>query len=463
MASKSISKSVIWQLAGKFALQGIAFFTTPIFTRLLSKADYGYTTLYMSWASILGLILGLQTSGSFQNALLKFNKDEQEKYYSSIMSISLISFVLCLICAVLFNDFLAKLLEIRNDLVILVVCQSFASYVITFHVDKFNSLKQVEKSTLISIVQSISCIALSLLFVLYAKDNKAIAKIYGNAIPLLIMGIVIFIIIYKNGKCFWNWSYNKFCLKLTLPLILHGIGHMVFTQSDRIMLQRMMGEDILAIYSVTASLCSVLSIICMALNSAWVPFYYDMKKENKETEIVKHTKRYLLFFTIISSGFILLSYDVFKIMAPETYNDGLKIIPLFVASHFFNFLYLFPVNYEFYHEKTKIIPIGTLCAALLNIVINYLLIPKWGLLGAAIGTFSAHVLLFLFHQFISSFILSYKFEYKNFFIYIPYILVIISSCVLLYIFDVNFIVRWICALILGIYLLRNIIKNRSFF
>lgn len=48
MASKSISKSIVWQLIGKFALQGISFFTAPIFTRLLTPDDYGYTALYHS-------------------------------------------------------------------------------------------------------------------------------------------------------------------------------------------------------------------------------------------------------------------------------------------------------------------------------------------------------------------------------------------------------------------------------
>ena len=71
MASKSISKSVMWQLAGKFALQGIAFFTVPIFTRILSPEDYGYTALYSSWSTILSLIIGMQTSGSIGNARIK--------------------------------------------------------------------------------------------------------------------------------------------------------------------------------------------------------------------------------------------------------------------------------------------------------------------------------------------------------------------------------------------------------
>lgn len=463
MASKSISKSVIWQLASKFALQGIAFFTTPIFTRLLSPADYGYTALYMSWNAILILILGLETHGSLQNALIKYEKDEQKKYYSSIMSISILSFVVFVIIAIIFNEQFAKLLSIRRDLVILVVCQSFAGYIISFYVQIFNSQKKVEKSAIISIFQTVLCIGLSLLFVLHTRNNKAVAKIYGNAIPILVIGIIMLIIIYIKGKCIWNWNYNKFCLTLTLPLILHGIGHLVFTQCDRIMLQKMVGEEVLGIYSVSFSLCSVLNIICMALNSAWLPFYYDMKKVNRTEEIVSHSKRYILFFAIISLGFILLSYDVFRLMAPSSYNEGLKIIPFFVCSHFFNFLYLFPVNFEFYHEKTKLIPIGTLFAAGINIFINYLLIPRFGIIGAAAGTLIAHMLLFFFHQIMSCFFVKKDYEYNNFLIFFFWMLVIMIVCIFLYFFNIHFLIRWGIAIVLGTFLFVSVIKNRSVF
>lgn len=463
MASKSISKSVIWQLCGKFALQGIAFFTTPIFTRILTPADYGYAALYMSWNSIFGLILGFQTYGSFQNALLKYEKEELNKYYSSVMTISLLSFIICLSIAIVFNQELALLLELRNDLVILVICQSFSSYIIAFYVAKYNSIKQVEKSTFLTVFQALLSIVFSLLFVLNTKENKAIAKIYGNAIPIIIIGIILIIGIYYKGKCFWNTNYTKFCLSLALPLILHGIGNLVFTQSDRIMLKKMIGEDSLGIYSVSFTLCSILSIISAALNSAWIPFYYDMKKENKIDEIIFHTKRYLKFFTLITFGFILLAYDVYKIMAPSSYNDGLEILPLFVCSNYFHFLYLFPVNFEFYHEKKKLIPIGTLTAAIINIVINFLLIPNFGIGGAAIGTFIANLLLFLIHQILVCYSLKKQYEYRSIIIFMPWLLFIVIVCIVLYIANSYYIIRWILAILTGIYLIRDVLLNRSFF
>ena len=88
MSSSSISKSVIWQLLGKILLQGIAFFTTPIFTRILTPEDYGYTALYASWVSIFTLIVGLQTYGSIANARIKYEEEDLDSYLSSIRTLS---------------------------------------------------------------------------------------------------------------------------------------------------------------------------------------------------------------------------------------------------------------------------------------------------------------------------------------------------------------------------------------
>ena len=117
MASESISKSVVWQLLGKFALQGVAFFTTPIFTRILSPANYGTIALYTSWSSILMVILSLQTYGAIATARIKFSKDEMPAYLSSTLSISIIAYLIFFILIICFRNFFANLFKLDKILV----------------------------------------------------------------------------------------------------------------------------------------------------------------------------------------------------------------------------------------------------------------------------------------------------------------------------------------------------------
>jgi O-antigen/teichoic acid export membrane protein len=462
MASNSVSKSVVWQLAGKIFLQGIAFFTVPVFTRLLTPADFGYTALYTSWLSIFGLILGLQVHGSISNARIKYPLEEIYKYFSSIMTLAVISFLILLTLSIVFNQWLSKTLGLRNDLVILLVIHSFAVFIISFQITKLDQFKKVEKSTFISFIQSILIIGTSLIAVLIAKNNKAIFRLYGQAIPTILIGLPILIVIYFRGKKLWNTEYIRFCLTLTLPLIIHGIGHLIFTQSDRLMLQKIQDETTLGIYSVAYSLCNLLMVIYGALNTSWVPFYFDFKKQQNNKAIITHTKRYLKFFTLLCIGFLLLSFDVFKLMAPQEYWSGIKLIPLFVLSFYFGFLYLFPVNYEFYHCRTKLIPVATIVAAIINITLNYFFIPRYSMIGAAFSTFVAHVLLFVFHWITAKYIIREAFEY-NFKMFIPGIVLVFFSCIAVNLIQEMWYIRWGIACLLGVYMLKDIIKNRSIF
>lgn len=78
---KSISNVLIWQLLGKFFLQGITFFTAPFFTRLLTPSDYGMVSIYSTWVGFFTIVIGLQTHGAIANAKIKYTEEEFNKFY----------------------------------------------------------------------------------------------------------------------------------------------------------------------------------------------------------------------------------------------------------------------------------------------------------------------------------------------------------------------------------------------
>lgn len=462
MASSSISKSVIWQLIGKFSVQGLAFFTAPIFTRLLSPTDYGYTSIYASWSALLCLFIGVQSHGSINNARVKYNESEINGYLSSIMSVSILVFVFFFLLSFLLEKPLSNFLGFRRDIYILLFITSFFSFVISFYTAKLDSYKEVEKSCFLSLGFSITTIIISLLFVYNCKTEKYIAKLYAQAIPCIVFGLFILGSIYIKGRKVWNSEYIKFCLIFSLPMVIHTLGHLIFSQSDRIMLQKMQDEAVVGIYGITYTLCNILNILVDSINVSWVPFYYDFKRKNDEKTILLHSKRYIKLISLVFIGFHLLSYDVFKLLAPEVYWEGMTIIPLFVISFFFTFLYLFPVNYEFYNCKTKIIPVITFSVAIVNIIINYMLIPKYGFIGAAIGTTIAHVFLFIFHQLVAKLLIKKDYEYKmsNFLLWI---FIVVLATILIPLIKNLLAIRWIIAVFIGSYLFYDILKNRSIF
>jgi O-antigen/teichoic acid export membrane protein len=458
---KSITYILIWQTAGRFILQGISFITAPLFTRLLSPSDYGQVAVYSAWVSLCTLITGLQTHGSIANAKIKYGDDNIDRYLSSIMTLSVISFMVMVSIGIAANTLLSRLLALRTDLVILLVIQSFASFCVAFYTTKFIQYKQAERSTLLSLIVSILSTGLSLVFLLFIAENRYIVKIYTNAIPIIIVGIIILFYVYLKGKKIIDRTYWKYCLSLTLPLILHGAGQMILIQSDRVMLQRMIGEGSAGIYSFAYTIALVITVIWGSFNTAWVPFYYDYKKNNATELILVRTKNYTIVFSIITMGFILLMPEVYKIMAPQDYWSGIRLAPLVSVASYFNFLYGFPANFEFYKGRTKLISIGTLCAAIINIICNFLLIPRYAEMGAAIATLVSYIFLFGFHEIIARFIIK---EYENrFTIYVLGIIPVGITVLVFYLTQELWFIRWGMGLVLAVYLVRRVVKYRSVF
>ena len=144
MATKSLSKSVIWQLIGKIVFQGIYFFTTPIFTRILTTTDYGYVTLYTSWLAIFSLVEGLSVSASLGNARIKYGEEKLSVFSSSIMTISVISFAVILVVMLVFGKFFSGLLGFNYLTLILLVVHSFFSFIISFEISRLDVLKEAK-------------------------------------------------------------------------------------------------------------------------------------------------------------------------------------------------------------------------------------------------------------------------------------------------------------------------------
>ena len=161
--------------------------------------------------------------------------------------------------------------------------------------------------------------------------------------------------------------------------------------------------------------------------------------------------------------FLFLSPEFVRLFADKNYWGGINLIPLIVLSIFFTFLYSFGVNFELYLRKTKWIAIGTTAAAVVNIVLNALLIPKYELCGAAIATLISYVLLFVFHQLCARKMQDeLQYPYGILFFIKP-IGIILMAVILFYIVQNLLIIRWGIAAIVGVYLVWNIVKNKSIF
>ncbi len=460
---KSITNVLAWDLVARFLLQGIGFITAPIISRLMTTSDYGQLSTFTAWVGLFSIFIGLQTNGAIGLARVKYDENEFYKFNSSVLFISFISFVGVFLLTLFLAPFLSVKLGFPTIIIPLIALNAFTSYCLSFNSTILVQLKKTNINTAIALINGLLSTVVSILILKSVTGEKYVYQIIISTCFSLITGFSCAGFIFFKGKTFYNKEYWNFCLPITLPLILHGASSMIFNQSDRIMIKMFAGESETGIYSVAFGLAIIISIIWTSCNQVWVPFYYDYKKANDFESIKTKSKNYLFFFTVMTIGFICLAPEVFKVVYPESYWDGIKIIPFIAGAYYFNFIYSFPANYEFYYSKTKVIAFGTMMVALINIVLNYLLIPKYAGMGAAVATFISYVFLFLIHEMNVRFILKAKDFECNWTFYLKGIIPVFAFMFIYYNTLDLWYIRWVSGFLLGIILLVRIIKNRGIF
>ncbi len=461
---KSLNRITLINILSTVMLQGIAMLTAPIISRMLGTSNYGIVSIYNTWVPVVATVLGLQAEATLNLARTEYPEEKQISYQSSIVFLALTSFlagtVLILVCL----NPLSQMLRLDPLIVVLIVVHAYGSFCVTLLNYKLTFEFKADKNLLLSLAVSVLSIALSIVLILcMPKQSNYWGRILGLSSVYGCFGIGITIFFFYSGKTFVNLKYWKFCIPLSLPLIVHSLAGIALGQSDRVMLQQMCSNTTVGIYSLAAAFAAVMSIIWTALNNSWVPFFYDFSGRNEIDKIKAHGKNYLELYSVLTMGFMLLTPEVYRLFASKDYWPGISMIPLLVLGYYFVFLYSFPANYEFYNRKTKMTAVCTLIAGVCNIILNLVFIHKLDVLGAALATMLAHGVQFFIHYFYAMSIkrgVDFPFRLRLLGVYaLPVIAVAVWTTVAAGVWWL----RWSIGAVLGIFELLRILKRKSIF
>lgn len=463
LKNKGANKITILNIISTFILQGIAFITTPVFTRLLGAAQFGVYSLFNSWVLILTCFMGVNICSSIGTGIYTF----KENYISFRNSVLLSSTLICLLeilIIVIFSPFLAKVSGFTGGIVIIIGITAFAHYIINFAQIAFIYEKNAERNFVLSVSLSIISVLISIFFIYKCDiDSRYLGRIYGVSITYFITAAIVWLVLFLKKPTGINKEYFKYGVSVGAPIVFHSLSQQILGQSDRVMMQMFgIATTEIGVYSLFYTLSTVLSTVLGALNNSWCPFYYDYISEEKWDVLKEKSKNYIELFTVLGVGFLLLSREVSYIMADKRYWSGIDIIPILSIAIYFTFMYQFPVNFEFFHKKTKIIAVGTIGAGVLNIILNAFMIPIWGMYGAAIATALSYLALFLVHYCI---VIRMKehFFYLKMTMFICGLMGMFVGSILFYVLRPWWYMRWGLGMILGCVELGRIYRRKSIF
>ena len=435
----------------------LSFITLPLFTRLLTTEQYGQYTIYSSWQGILMIFLTLNLAyGSFQTAMVKY-EERRSEYISSIQGICILLSVIFLALYLPFREMWNCFFELPTLLVLLMVSEIIFSTSTQLWMGR-NRFEFKYKSV-VAITLLTSILSPVLAFVLVScTEEKGYARIMGYASINVIVGLIVFIQNTKRGKKLFNKEFWKYALGFNIPLLAYYLSQVIFNQSDRIMISHMTGTGEAAMYGVAYNLAMILTFVLNAINGSYVPWMYGKIKkgrgiENKPISIVLNILMGLMILCVI-----WFAPEIILIMAGKKYEAAIYVVAPVAMSLLLLFYCQLFINVEFYYEEKKMLVYGSVGAAVLNIVLNYLLIPLFGFVAAGYTTLASYIVFALSNYYTMRLVLKKRnlpdnmYDYKALLWLFIVFMIVAFVGVALY---VNLIVRIIVALFVLVLMILN--------
>ena len=417
-------KSAFWFTICSFLQHGISVITTPIWTRLFSAEDFGKYSIFISWKSILAVFITFNlTAGVFTRGLLKY-EEHQDDFVSSMEGLlSCITFFY-LALYFLFRTFWNDFFELDTTLILCMIAMLWVETIFGFWAAREQFNYRYKKLITITLVMSLVNPITGIISVLMVPNNKVEARIITMTVLQVVVYTVFFITQFFRSKHFFNFSFWKYAFFFNLPLIPHYLSQTVLNSSDRIMIGKMVGEREAGLYSLVYSIAMILAMLNTSIQQAFNPWLYRKIKAAEYDGIGKTSYTILSIVAFVNLIFILFAPETVRIFAPAEYLEAVWAMPPVTMSVFFMFMYSLFADFEFYYEKTIFIALASVFGAILNILLNWFCIPRFGYIAAGYTTLICYALFVAAHYYAMRIICQQKIGNQK--IYMPQIIVSIS-------------------------------------
>lgn len=378
--SSFISNS-LWLSMGKLGTTLAGVFLIPLYTASIGPVEFGIYELIQTSTLFLLPIITCQTGDAIQVFLLK-----KETNSSRVLTIAFFVFLTMWLISLVMFPFINRILEGFAALFyILLFLQGLQSLLHPY----FKGLNKVKIASIISFLEATALVVLSFVF-LKLLNWGLLGILWAIVISKLFCVVAFFIKIPLKTTLkvdHINIKYLKTVLIFSTPLIPNMMGWWTNNMSDRYILKTFLGIESTGIYGVAAIFPTLINIICTVLISSWIitAMQNNKKKDGRMFNIM--SSLFSISITTIAMLMILALPLIFPIfIQSEDFLPAQNFVPILLISAVFSGVAsLFGVTYLSQNDTFQA-AITTVASGALNIVLNFILIPFMGIMGAVVST-----------------------------------------------------------------------------
>lgn len=407
------TKSTLWFTICNLLVKGISFISIPLFTQIMPDDEYGILSLFMSYEQLFLIFATWEIQmGAYQKGLFKY-KDNIKLF--SISTQALINIITTVFFILVFslNKIVVKITGMNTTLlVILFICLIVQPSYNCWLVRKRTSY-EYKNAVIVTIIYSTLNVVLPYV-ALIMIDRTANVKFVYTMIATIMVSLIFYISNLNYSKLIKYWQCVKeqwlFLIRFEAPLVFHSLSYLVLSQADRIMIGKLVGNEQAAYYSVAYSIANIIGIVTTSINQSLLPWRYQMLQEGEYKKIKNNTNYLLIFVGMTLLIFVLVIPEIMRFLLKPSYYEAIWCIPPIAGSVYFMFLYTIFVNVESYYEQTKYIMYVSVFCGMLNVLLNYLCINKWGYISCAYTTLVSYIVFAFGHYYFMKKVIRNKFN-----------------------------------------------------
>lgn len=399
------------------------FILVPFYTNKFLPSEFGIVALLYSYIAILNVVfsIGLE-SGYMRFASTNEAGSKKQNFSNPFLIVLFNAFFLSLIIFV-FSAHLSELFQIDERHIVLIKYSALILFLDTIVLIPFAYLRlnnRPKSFAGIKIISIVINVALNIVLISYFNfgiEAVFISNIAASGVTLLMLIPVVM----RNMTLTFNKELVNELLRFSLPYIPAGISANIVQIIDRPILKYLTGDKEVGIYQANYRLGIFMMLIVAMFEFAWRPFFLNNAKDPDAKNIF--SKVLTLFVAGSTLVFLLITVlieNVVKISLPfgftligKDYWSGLSIVPVILFAYLLNGMYVNFTAGIYIEKKTKYLPLITGIGAASNIAANFLLIPIYSYMGAAIATLVSYFLMMIGIYYFSNKYYPVNYEYRK--------------------------------------------------
>jgi O-antigen/teichoic acid export membrane protein len=403
----------------------LSFLLIPFYTNVLKPEEYGITAYVYSLIAFLNVIYnyGMESAYFKYSSTLEIG-NKRQNFSTPFISVFCSSFLFS-IAIVFLSEPLAKLISIPADYNRIIYYSALILCLDAIAIIPFAHLRQNNNAKRFAFIKTLNIVINVVLnIILLVKFKLGVEGIFISGLVASFVTVVFLLpTIFRNFELNFSKSLYKALLKFGLPSLPAGFAAMMLQVIDRPILRALTNDASVGIYQANYRLGIFMMLVVSMFDYAWKPFFFATAKEPNAKEIFSQVTTY--FYLLMTVVFLVISLfieDIVKIQVLNRYIIhpnywiGLNIVPVVLAAYLLNGLALTFSAGIYIEKKTLFLPITTIISAVTNVVVNLLLIPKMGIMGAAIATLLSYFVMVVSTFYFSQRIYPVQYELSRIFV-----------------------------------------------